>query len=74
MRRALDRIAFRDLPTMAHTINSDILHDLIKTGKKALRGNSNDAEHDALYEIVEMLETLHAEAQKKSKRPDAKSP
>ena len=59
---------------MANTIDSETLRDLIKTGRKALRGDSNDAEHDALYEIVEILEIFLPEAEKKSEHLDAKSP
>ena len=66
--------ALSKLPTMSYTIDSEILRDLIKTGQKALKGDSNDAEHDALYEIVVTLETLKPEGKRKSKRPDAKSP
>ena len=58
---------------MAHIIDSEKLRDLIKTGQKALKGDSNDAEHDALYEIVMTLETLQPEDKNNSKRPDAKS-
>jgi len=57
---------------MPYTIDSDRLRVLIKTGRKALRGDSNDAEHDALYEIVATLETLRPEGKGKPKRPDAK--
>ena len=59
---------------MADKLNSETLRDLIKTGRKALRGDSNDAEHDALYEIVTTLETIKPESKKTSKRPDAKNP
>ena len=66
-------VALRNLLTMAYTIDSETLRYLIKTGQKALAGDSNDAEHDALYEIVMTLETLQPEDKKNSKRPDAKS-
>ena len=59
---------------MNRTIDSERLRSIIKTGRKALNGDSNDAEHDALYEIVLTLETLKPERKKKSVRPDAKSP
>ena len=63
----------RNLPTMKHIIDSETLFDLIKAGRKALRGDSNDAEHDALYEIVTTLETLYPEIEKKFKRLNEKS-
>ena len=59
---------------MAYIIDCETLRDLVKTGRKALRGDANDAEHDALYEIVKSLETLQLEGKKKPKRPEAKSP
>jgi hypothetical protein len=59
---------------MAYTIDSATMQHLIETGKKALKGDSNDAEHDALYEIVLILETFEPERKRKSKRSDAKSP
>jgi hypothetical protein len=57
---------------MAYTVDSETLRYLIKTGQKALAGDSNDAEHDALYEIVMFLETMPPEGKKKSKRPNVK--
>lgn len=59
------------LQTMADIIDSETLHDLIRMGRKALKGDSNDAEHDALYEIVTTLESLHDEGKKKSNLPEA---
>lgn len=47
---------------MSHVIPSNTLRYLLAIGKKALRGDSNDAEHDALYEIVEELKTIQAQA------------
>ena len=61
-------------PIMAYLIAFETMRDLLKTGRKALKGDSNDAEHDALYEIVMMLETLRPEGKGKPKRPDAKRP
>ena len=58
---------------MAYIIDCETLRDLVKTGRKALRGDSNDAEHDALYEIVKSLETLQPEGKRKPKRPDVKN-
>jgi len=58
---------------MAYIIDSETLDDLISTGRKALKGNSNDAEHDALYEIVETLEMLQADANKEPNRPSVKN-
>jgi len=58
---------------MAYTIDSKTLRDLIKVGQKALKGDSNDAEHDALYLILMTLKTLRPKSKKISKRPDAKS-
>ncbi len=58
---------------MTHVIDSETLRDLVKTGQQALKGDSNDAEHDALYKIVVSLETIKAERKRKSKQPDAKS-
>ena len=49
---------------MSYIIDSETLRDLIKTGQKALKGDSNDAEHDALYEIVITLETIRAQEEK----------
>ena len=43
---------------MPDTIDSETLCGLIKMGRKALNGDSNDAEHDALHQIVESLEAL----------------
>lgn len=74
MLRALDGATFRNIPAMPYTIDSDRLRDLIKTGRKALKGDSNDAEHDALYEIVVTLETLRPKGNGQPKRPDAKLP
>ncbi|MFO1490743.1 MAG: hypothetical protein U1F77_01945 [Kiritimatiellia bacterium] len=59
---------------MSHVIPSNTLRHLLAIGKKALRGDSNDTEHDALYEIVEELKTIQAQgkteaASKKDKRP-----
>lgn len=59
---------------MAYIIDSETLRDLVKVGRKALRGDSNDAEHDALYEIVASLETLQPEGKTKTKHPDPKIP
>ena len=58
---------------MSHVIPSTTLRHLLAIGKKALKGDSNDAEHDALYEIVEELKTIRAQgtaeaAAKKDKR------
>ena len=58
---------------MSYTIDSDTLRDLIKTGKTALNGNSNDAEHDALYEIIVTLEMLKPESKRKAKRTSGKT-
>ena len=58
---------------MSYTIDSDRLRDLIETGRKALKGDSNDAEHDALYEIITTLETLQPEGKKEFKHPNEKS-
>ena len=57
---------------MLHIIDSQKLRSLIKTGQKALKGDSNDAEHDALYEIVAALESLETEDTKDSERPNVK--
>ncbi len=43
----------------------DTLRHLHTIGKKALRSDSNDAEHDALYEIVEMLGSMQSKGQSK---------
>ena len=59
---------------MPYFIDSVTLHDLIKTGQQALKGASNDAEHDALYEIVSALEALEPAVKKESNRAPAKSP
>lgn len=59
---------------MTHIIESETLRDMIKTGQKALRGNSNDAEHDALYEIVQILGTLQPQSKKKSNPPEPEYP
>ena len=58
---------------MSHVIPSTTLRHLLAIGKKALKGDSNDAEHDALYEIVEELKSIQAHvkqeaAPKKGKR------
>ena len=58
---------------MSHVIPSSTLRHLLAIGKKALKGDSNDAEHDALHEIVEELKTIRAQgtaeaAAKKDKR------
>ena len=55
---------------MNHTIDSKTLRCLIKTGRSALDGDSNDAEHDALYLIIEALEALTSEH---GKSPNIKS-
>ena len=39
------------------------MRSLIKLGRMALSGDSNDAEHDALYEIVSILEALCPEGE-----------
>ena len=59
---------------MSYFIDSAKLRDLIKTGQKALKGDSNDAEHDALYEIIVTLEALKPTSKRKSKPPVANSP
>lgn len=59
---------------MPYMIDFEILSDLVKAGRKALRGDSNDLEHDALYEIVTALESLRPEGERKSKHPHAKRP
>ena len=59
---------------MYSNIDSKTLRSLIKTGQKALNGDSNDAEHDALFEIVMILETLKPERKRKSIRPVTKRP
>ena len=41
-----------------HAIDSEILCKIVKVGREALNGDSNDAEHDALYEIVSTIESL----------------
>jgi hypothetical protein len=58
---------------MSQVIPPDTLRHLLAIGQKALRGDSNDAEHDALYEIVEALKTSQSQvkgktAPKKGKR------
>ena len=58
---------------MPYLIPYKTLRYLLAVGNKALRGDSNDAEHDALYEIVEELKTIRAQgtaeaAAKKDKR------
>jgi hypothetical protein len=58
---------------MPHVIRPNKLRDLIATGKKALRGDSNDAEHDALHLIVEGLEMIRSQAKGKSKRKSGRS-
>ena len=58
---------------MPYIIDSETLRDLITVGQKALKGDSNDAEHDALYKIVMTLETLLPDGKRKPKRADAKS-
>ncbi|GDX08308.1 hypothetical protein LBMAG57_00790 [Verrucomicrobiota bacterium] len=57
---------------MSHIIHSDTLRYLLEIGMKALKGDSNDAEHDALYLIVEMLETVQAQPKGQSKRKNGK--
>ncbi len=57
---------------MAYTIDSESLRYLIKTGQKALAGDSNDAEHDALYEIVMFLDVIQPDSKRKPKRLNAK--
>jgi hypothetical protein len=47
---------------MTYTLTSEILRDIVETGQAALKGDSNDAEYDALYEIVTYLEGLLAES------------
>jgi hypothetical protein len=59
---------------MTHIIDSETLSGLIATGQRALNGDSNDAEHDALYEIVMILETIQSEAGEKSKQLSAEEP
>lgn len=50
------------------------LNDLVRIGQTALKGNSNDAEHDALYEIVIKLKELKGRGKKKSNRADLQAP
>ena len=59
---------------MAYIIDCETLRDLVKTGRKALRGDSNDAEHDALYEIVTHLDMIRPDGKRKPKRQIAKQP
>lgn len=58
---------------MDYIIDSETLRYLLVTGRKALRGDSNDAEHDALYAIVEMLDKIRSESEQKLKRADQRS-
>ena len=58
---------------MNYVIDSQTLSELLKTGRRALNGDSNDAEHDALYEIVAVLETLDPEVAKEANYSDAQS-
>ena len=46
------------LQGMNSSIETETLLGLIKIGRAALTGNSNDAEHDALFEIVTALESI----------------
>lgn len=48
---------------MNYIIDSKILDHLIKIGQEALDGDSNDDEHDALYTIVQELDSLESEKQ-----------
>lgn len=59
---------------ISYTINSNKLNDLVKIGQTALKGNSNDAEHDALYEIVTKLRDFKNRGKKKSNRTDTQAP
>lgn len=59
---------------MNHSIDSENLAELIETGRKAMSAGSNDAEHDALYEILIHLESLKPEAGEPSKPSYAKIP
>ncbi len=43
---------------LVQEVEIETLIDIIKVGRNALRGDSNDAEHDALYEIVTTLESM----------------
>ena len=43
---------------MTYIIPAQTLNALLKIGNRALNGDSNDAEHDALYELVEALEEV----------------
>lgn len=58
---------------MNYLIDSQTLIELIQTGQKALSGESNDAEHDALYEIILHLESLQPEHEEVSKLSDPKT-
>ena len=59
---------------MSYLIDSETFRDLIETGQKALKGDSNDAEHDALYEIIITLEALKPTSKRESKPPVVNSP
>ena len=60
--------------SISYRINSNKLNDLVKVGQTALKGNSNDAEHDALYEIVIKLRELKNRGKNKSNRTGLQAP
>jgi hypothetical protein len=57
---------------MNHCIDAKKLRLLAKMGRSALDGDSNDAEHDALYLIVEALEAIKLESNRRAGRPSSK--
>ena len=59
---------------MSHVIPSTTLRHLLAIGKKALKGDSNDAEHDALYEIVEELKSIQVQGKAEAEHEKGKRP
>jgi hypothetical protein len=50
-------------------MNMKKLSNAIEEGRKALKGDSNDAEHDALFDIVEVWDLIVAKQRKKINDP-----
>lgn len=59
---------------MPYLIPYKTLRHLIAVGNKALRGDSNDDEHDALYHIVEQLKTIQEQGKAEAKSEKGKRP
>ena len=55
-------MSLRGGKTQVHATYNEALHRLLLQAWKAMNGDSNDAEHDALSDLVDFLEEEHPDA------------